>query len=69
MTTSGMMTNPPLQFCIDMFGPERVLFAIDYPYEQTAEAVPFIQAAPLDAEAMRLVTHANAEALFRIAPV
>ena len=69
MTTSGMMTNPPLQFCIDMFGPERVLFAIDYPYEQTAEAVPFIQAAPLDAEAMRLVTHANAEALFRITPI
>lgn len=69
MTTSGMMTNPPLQFCLDMFGPERVLFAIDYPYEQTAEAVPFINAAPLDAETMRLVTHANAEKLFRIAPL
>ena len=66
MTTSGMMTNAPLQFCIDMFGPERMMFAIDYPYEQTAEAVLFIKAAPLDAEAMRLVTHANAEALFRI---
>ena len=69
MTTSGMMTNPPLQFCLDMFGPEKVLFAIDYPYEQTAEAVPFIKAAPLDGEAMRLVTHANAEKLFGIAPV
>jgi hypothetical protein len=31
--------------------------------------VPFIHAAPLDAEAMRLVTHANAEALFRIKPI
>ena len=66
VTTSGMMTNPPLQFCLDMFGPERVLFAIDYPYEQTAEAVPFIAAAPLDDDARRLVTHANAKALFRI---
>ena len=68
VTTSGMMTNPPLQFCLDMFGPERVLFAIDYPYEQTAEAVPFIAAAPLDDAARRRVTHANAEALFRIQP-
>lgn len=69
MTTSGMMTNPPLQFCLDMFGPERVMFAIDYPYEQTAEAIAFIRAAPLDRAAMRLITHANAEKLFRIASV
>ncbi len=68
LTTSGMMTDPPLQFCLDIFGAERVLYAIDYPYEQTAEAVTFIRAAPLDASAMRKVTHANAEALFKIAP-
>ena len=69
ITTSGMMSNPPLEFCLGLFGPERVLFAIDYPFEQTAEAVPFIHAAPLDAEARRLITHANAEALFGIAPL
>ena len=69
ITTSGMMSNAPLEFCLGLFGPERVMFAIDYPFEQTAEAVPFIQAAPLDAEARRLITHANAEALFRIAPL
>ncbi len=68
MTTSGMMTDAPLHFCLDMFGPDRLMFAVDYPYEQTAEAVAFIRAAPLDAEAMRRITHANAEALFRIAP-
>ena len=69
ITTSGMMSNAPLEFCLGLFGPERVMFAIDYPFEQTAEAVPFIQAAPLDAEARRLIAHANAEALFRIAPL
>ncbi len=67
MTTSGMMTDPPLQFCLDLCGVDRVMYAIDYPYEQTAEAVAFIRAAPLDAATMRRVTHANAEALFRIA--
>ncbi len=68
MTTSGMMTDAPLRFCLDMFGPDRLMYAIDYPYEQTAEAVAFIRAAPLDPEIMRKITHANAEALFRIAP-
>jgi predicted TIM-barrel fold metal-dependent hydrolase len=69
ITTSGMMSNAPLVFCLGLFGPERVMFAVDYPFEQTAEAVPFIHAAPLDDEARRLITHANAEALFRIAPL
>ena len=68
ITTSGMMTNPPLQFCLDQFGADRLLFAGDYPYEQTAEAVPFIRNAPLDEVQMRKVTHENAEALFRIKP-
>ena len=31
ITTSGMMTNEPLEFCLKMFGDDRVLFAIDYP--------------------------------------
>ena len=68
MTTSGMMTDAPLRFCVDMFGPDRLMYAIDYPYEQTAEAVAFIRAAALDPDAMRKITHANAEALFGIVP-
>lgn len=68
VTTSGMMTNPPLEFCLSMFGEDRIMFAVDYPYERTEEAVDFIRAAPLSAEARRKIAHANAEALFRIAP-
>ena len=68
MTTSGMMTDPPFRFALDLCGEDRMMFAIDYPYEQTAEAVAFIHAAPMDAAMRRRVTHANAESLFRIAP-
>ncbi|WP_217430230.1 amidohydrolase family protein [Sphingomonas bacterium] len=68
MTTSGMNTDPPLKFCLDMFGPERIMFAIDYPYEQTSDAVPFIKAASLDDAARRKIMYENAEALFRISP-
>lgn len=68
ITTSGMMTDPPLDFCLRVVGEDRILFAIDYPFEQTGEAVDFIRAAPLSPEARRKITHANAEALFRIPP-
>jgi 5-carboxyvanillate decarboxylase len=68
MTTSGMNTNPPLKFCLDMFGADRIMFAIDYPYEQTADAVGFINTAALDLVTMRKITHENAQALFRIPP-
>ena len=38
-----MMTAAPLDFCLKMFGEDRIMFAIDYPYEQTGEAVDFIR--------------------------
>ena len=66
ITTSGMMSEAPLQFCLDMFGADRIMFAVDYPFEQTAEAVSFIRSASLPDEAMRKITHENAEALFKI---
>ena len=69
ITTSGMMTQPPLDFCLEMFGADRIMFAIDYPYEQTSEAVDFIRTATLTDEARKKICHANAEAIFGIAPV
>ena len=69
ITTSGMNTQVPLDFCLSVCGEDKVMWAIDYPYEQTADAVPFIRATPLAEETMRKVTHTNAERLFRIASV
>lgn len=68
VTTSGMMTEAPLDFVLKTLGEDRVMFAIDYPFEQSVEAVEFIRRAALSDETRRKVTHANAETLFRIAP-
>ena len=68
ITTAGMMSNEPLELCLKILGPERIMFAVDYPYEQTSEAVEFILQAPLNLEAKRLITHTNAETLFGINP-
>ena len=71
VTTSGMNTHPPLEFVLNMLGPDRVMFAIDYPYEQSAEATAFIRSAPLAPALMRKIAHENAEQLFKLpqAPV
>ncbi len=68
MTTSGMNTQAPLDFALKMFGPDRIMFAIDYPFEQTEEAVGFLHSANLGPEAMDNISHGTAEAVFSIAP-
>jgi len=43
------------------------MFAIDYPYERTEDAVGFIRSALLEADEMVKITHSNAERIFGIA--
>jgi 5-carboxyvanillate decarboxylase len=44
------------------------MFAIDYPYEDSQVATSFLDALKLSEEQRALVSHANAERLFRIPP-
>ena len=68
VSTSGMDDPEVLAFCIGKLGAENVLFAIDYPYEDSATATKFLAAAPLTPDQRALISHGNAERLFRIAP-
>jgi predicted TIM-barrel fold metal-dependent hydrolase len=67
ITTSGLEDPLVLRLCIDKIGLERVMWAIDYPYQPTAGAVSFIENAPLPPEERSAVAHGNAERIFRIA--
>ncbi len=66
VTTAGMNAAAPLGYCIDVLGPERVLFAVDYPFEQTAEATGFVRALALPPAQLDMICHANAERVFNI---
>ena len=68
VTTSGMNSSAPFDFCLNVLGSDRVLFATDFPFEQGDEAVAFIRSAPLDDAVMADVTHRSAEGLFGIKP-
>ncbi len=43
ITISGNYSEPALRCAIDVCGADRILFATDYPFEQTQMAVDFIQ--------------------------
>ena len=68
VSTSGMDDPEVLAFCIGKLGVQNVLFAIDYPYEDSATATQFLADAPLAPEQRAMVSHRNAERLFRISP-
>lgn len=68
ITTSGMDDPDVLAFCIHKLGEENVMFAIDYPYEDSKTAVQFLKSATLTDRQRTLISHGNAERLFRIPP-
>jgi len=67
ITTSGMNTHPVLQYCHSVLGPDNIMFAVDYPYQESMEAARFMNSAPLPEADVEKIAHGNAEKLFRIA--
>jgi 5-carboxyvanillate decarboxylase len=66
ITTSGVNYSPVLEFCLRELGADNILWAIDYPYQQVADATAFMDAAPIPDEDKRRIYHRNAERVFRI---
>jgi uncharacterized protein len=63
LTTSGIFSNPPLRCAIDTFGADKILFSVDHPFSDGAEARRFIDQAPISDEERAKITHRNAERL------
>jgi len=67
ITTSGVNWFPALQFCLGVLGANNIMWAIDYPYQDTTEAVRFMNEAPIPDADKEKIYHGNAERVFRIA--
>jgi 2,3-dihydroxybenzoate decarboxylase len=61
ITTSGVFSDPPLIGALAALGSERIMFAVDYPYESMDVAVDWIETAPIGEPDRELICHANAE--------
>ena len=68
ITTSGMAWEPALMFVHAVQGPDRVMYAMDYPYQFVPEEVAVTDRLPLSDEDKRKFYQLNAERVFKLTP-
>ncbi|MGA8615224.1 MAG: amidohydrolase family protein [Xanthobacteraceae bacterium] len=66
LTTSGNFQQSALACCIAELGIDRIMFAVDYPYNSSAEGVAFVHAAPISEIDKGKILHGNADSLLRL---
>jgi 5-carboxyvanillate decarboxylase len=66
VTTSGMQWAPAIRFCQEVLGFDRVLYAMDYPYQFVPEEVKVTDELPISEEQRRMLYETNATRLFRL---
>ncbi len=66
ITTSGFFSNETLNCALEVFGADKILFAIDYPYSTNEEGIEFLNSANLSKEDFEKISHKNAEKLLKL---
>jgi len=66
VTTSGMSSAEPLDCALAALGNDRVMFAADYPFEQSAEAGEFLDETPLAETVREEIAFKNAMREFKL---
>jgi len=64
VTTSGMAWAPAIMFCREVVGADRVLYAMDYPYEYVTDEVRRQDDLPLTVAEKKQFFQTNAELVF-----
>lgn len=65
-TTSGMAWTPPIRYVQSVMGMDRVMYAMDYPYQFVPEEVHVTDALPVAYEELKAFYQTNAERVFRL---
>lgn len=68
VTTSGMAWEPPILYAQSVLGMDRVLYAMDYPYQFVPEEVRVTDNLPIGEEDKRKLYQTNAERVFHLSP-
>jgi uncharacterized protein len=66
VTTSGLFTRPPFEVALAVFGIERVMFSVDYPYSSNRQGKNFLDALDLPAADLEKLVHGNAERILKL---
>jgi 2,3-dihydroxybenzoate decarboxylase len=65
-TNSGVAWAPPIRFMQETIGVDRVMYAMDYPYQYKAEEVAALDAMEMDPAAKAAFFEGNARKLFKL---
>jgi 2,3-dihydroxybenzoate decarboxylase len=65
-TTSGVAWPPAVTFLHSVVGPERLMYAMDYPFQYVPDEVAVMDALPLTDEHKKMLFQTNAERLFNL---
>lgn len=68
VSTSGFFNDQALIGAVLTIGADRILFAVDYPYEPMDPAAAWIERAPISENDRRKIAHLNSRALFSLPP-
>jgi predicted TIM-barrel fold metal-dependent hydrolase len=61
-----MFTQPPLLACIQVFGLDRVMVSVDYPYSGNEQGRKFLDECSLPPVDMAKFCHGTADALLKL---
>jgi 2,3-dihydroxybenzoate decarboxylase len=66
VTTSGMAWEPPILYAQSVLGVDRVMYAMDYPYQYVPEEVLVTDNLPISDDDKTKLYQSNAERVFRL---
>ena len=66
LTTSAYFTLPPLLCALMVFGVDRIMFSVDYPFSPNAPGRILLDTAPLSPADLEKIAHINAERLLKL---
>jgi predicted TIM-barrel fold metal-dependent hydrolase len=64
VTTSGDFSPVAFECTLEVIGPDRLMFSVDYPMDDNVAGAEFLANLPIDAEVRRKVADGNALSLF-----
>lgn len=65
-TTSGFFYTPALDYVLKVSGPERIMYSVDYPYEDPAEANKWFSTLEYAPEILQAIAYDNAKKLLKL---
>ena len=66
VTTSGYFFDGPMQLTREVFGDDRVIFSVDYPFSENKRAADWLRGLDLAPDVREKIAHGNAERLLKL---